>query len=155
MNGRAEVHRLQTRLDAAFARAQAANVDLESKADYAKYMCVLVSGFLESAIVALLLQFVQERSSPQVLSFAERELKHWTNPNVEKILTLFGAFDSDWRREIESFLSDERKDSLNSLVAIRHKIVHGDSVGTTLSQALRHHKHVVDLVKFLEELTAK
>lgn len=153
MNGRAEVYRLQKRLDAAFARAPSSTAELELQADFAKYLCVLVSGFFENAIVALVLHYTEQRSAPEIASFVEHQLDRWTNPNAEKIVTLFGSFNPDWRIALESYLVDERRDSVNSLVALRHKIAHGESVGTSLSQVKAHYKVIIEVVNWLANLT--
>jgi hypothetical protein len=153
MNGRAEVSRLQKRLDATFARAPAPSAELEVQSDFAKYLCVLVSGFFENAVVALILQYAEQRSAPEIATFVERQLDRWTNPNVDKIIALFGSFNPDWRTSLDSYLIDERKDSVNSLVALRHKIAHGESVGTSLSQVRAHYKVVLEVVGRLAELT--
>jgi len=152
MNGRAEISRLRKRIDATFARVPVSTTDLEIQADFAKYLCVLVSGFFENAIVALLLDYVERRSSPEVVSFVERQLDRWTNPNTEKITNLFGAFNDDWRISLTAYLVDQRKDSLNSLVALRHKVAHGESVGTSLSQVRAHYKVVLEVVDRLADL---
>ncbi|MEB5487872.1 HEPN domain-containing protein [Burkholderia pseudomallei] len=140
-------------MDATFSRAPDPNADPEFQADFAKYLCVLVSGYLESALCALLLGFAQTRSSGDVASFVERQLGPWTNPKAEKIIDLFGSFNQDWRNNLTAYLVDQRKDSVNSLVALRHKIAHGESVGTSLSQIRSHYRianevidHVADLV---------
>ncbi|MBI4970103.1 MAG: hypothetical protein HZC25_18465 [Rhodospirillales bacterium] len=152
MNGRAKVHSLQKRLDAAFARAIASSSDLEVQSDYAKYLCVLVSGFLENAITELIVYYAQNRSAPEVSNFVEKQLDHWTNPNTEKIAQLFGQFSSDWFKVITSQLVDEKKDCINSLVSLRHKIAHGESVGTSLSQIKKYYKTVQDVVEFLSDI---
>lgn len=152
MNGRAEVSRLRKRLDATFSRVPASSTDLEMQADYAKYLCVLVSGFFENAIVALVLDYVERRSSSEIASFVERQLDRWTNPNTEKITNLFGTFSTNWRILLADYLVDQRKDSLNSLVALRHKIAHGESVGTSLSQVKEHYKVVLEVVDHLANL---
>lgn len=152
MNGRSEVSRLKKRLDAAFSRSPSVSADLEVQSDFAKYLCVLVSGFFENAIVALILDYVERRSAPEVAAFVERQLDRWTNPNSDKIGILFGAFNTDWRLAIEGYLVDERKDSINSLVALRHKIAHGESVGTSLSQIKAHYLRIVDVVDYLANL---
>ncbi len=152
MNGRAEVSRLRKRLDATFGRMPSSTIDAEIQADYAKYLCVLVSGFLENSIVALLLHYVEKRSAPEVAAFVERELDRWTNPNVEKILQLFGSFNNEWRDTLCAYIVDQRKDSINSIVALRHKIAHGESVGTTLYQVKVHYAVILDVVDFLAEL---
>jgi hypothetical protein len=152
MNGRAEILRLRRRLEATFGRVPSSSADLEVQADYAKYLCVLVSGFFENAVVALVLHYTERRSAPEIAAFVERQLGRWTNPNSEKIATLFGSFNPDWRLAVEGYLVDERKDSVNSLVALRHKIAHGESVGTSLSQVKAHYKVILEVVDFLANL---
>lgn len=152
MNGRAEVTRLKARLDATFARAPSAASDLEVQADFARYLCVLVSGYFESAICTLLVAYAETRSAPQITAFVERQLGPWTNPKAEKIVDLFGAFTQDWRHDLSAYLVDERKDSINSLVALRHKIAHGESVGTSLSQVKAHYKTIGDVVGHIANL---
>jgi hypothetical protein len=129
-----------------------AYTDIEVQADYAKYLCVLVSGFFENAIVALALDFADRKSSPEVSAFVERQLDFWTNPNTEKICALIGSFSSEWRDRVANFLIDERKASVNSLVALRHKIAHGESVGTSLSQVKAHYAIILDVVEFIAGL---
>jgi hypothetical protein len=88
MNGRAEVSRLRKRLIATFVQAPTSSADLGVQADFAKYVCVLVSGFLENALVALILEYAERRSAPEIVSFVERRLDRWTNPKAEKIIEL-------------------------------------------------------------------
>ena len=153
MNGRAEVSRLQKRLEATFIRSPSSSADLEVQADFAKYLCVLVSGFFENAIVALILHYAERRSAPEIAAFVESRLDRWTNPNFEKIAALFGSFNPDWRNALGVYLVDQRRDSVQSLVALRHKIAHGESVGTSLSQIKAYYKVVLEVVEFLADLT--
>ena len=152
MTGRLQITRMQGRLDATFLRAPAPAADLEFQSDFAKYLCVLVSGFFENAITALILDYVERRSSPEVTLYVERQLKYWTNPNTEKIVSLLSSFDSTWAAQATRHLVDARKESLNSLVSLRHKIAHGESVGTSLYQVKEYYKTVREVVQFLEDL---
>jgi HEPN superfamily RiboL-PSP-like protein len=146
MSGRQEVARMRRRLEATLARAPQASADIEMQADFAKYFCILVSGFLENALIALVLDVAQRKSAPEVALFVERQLDWWTNPNTEKISKLLGDFNPAWRTSIESYLADERKAAVNSLVALRHRIAHGESVGTSLAQVKAYYKTVNDVV---------
>ena len=152
MNGRAEVSRLKNRLDSVFARVPSASAEIEVQSDFAKYLCVLVSGFFEKAIAELIYDFTLRRSKPSIASFVEQQLSRWTNPNTEKICALLGSFDPDWRKKSETFLVDERKESINSLVALRHKIVHGESVGTSLSQIKAYYSTILEVINFIADL---
>jgi len=152
MNGRVEVHRLKRRLDATFSRAPKSNADSEVQSDAARYLCVLVSGYLENAIVALVLDLATKRSAPEIASFVERSLDRWTNANSVRISQLIGSLSSDWRLKTDAFLVDERKDAVNSLVALRHQIAHGESVGTSLAQVKEYYKAIKEVVDFLADL---
>jgi hypothetical protein len=152
MSGRFRISRLKQRLDSTFSRAPLSNHDIEIQADFAKYLCILVSGYLENAIIALIVGYSEKRSAPEVASYVERQLDRWTNPNTEKICQLFGSFSPDWRTKIEGFLVDYKKDSINSLVALRHKIAHGESVGTTMSQVKGYYNATNEVVEFLADL---
>jgi hypothetical protein len=151
MKGRAEVSRLKKRLDNVFSRVPAAPLDIELQSDFSRYLCVLVSGFFENAIVALVLDFAQRRSSAEVAAFVESELRYWTNPNTEKICSLLGSFSPDWRKAAEAYLIDERKEGINSLVALRHKIAHGESVSTSLFQVKEYYKTILKVVDFVAD----
>lgn len=152
MSGHLEVSRLKSRLDAVFDRVPTTS-DIEIQADFARYLCVLVSGFFENAIVALILDYSERRSAPEVAQFIERQLDHWTNPNAQKIVTLLGHFRADWRIQVDAYLVDEKKEAINSLVSLRHKIVHGETVGTSLSQVKAYYKSVLEVVMFIEKIT--
>jgi len=152
MTGRFEVIRLQRRLDVTLGRAPAATADIEVQSDFAKYFVILVSGFLENALTTLLLDAAQRRSAPEIALFVERQLEYWTNPNCERLVQLLGSFSPDWRQAAESHLIDERKAAINSLVSLRHKIAHGESVGTTLGQVKGYYATVLDVVEFLTDL---
>jgi hypothetical protein len=67
---------------------------------------------------------------------------------------LLAAFNPDWHTRTNDFLQDERKASVNSLVALRHRIAHGESVGTTLSQVKRHFVVAIDVAAFIADLVA-
>ena len=152
MNGRQEVSRLRRRLDATLSRAPNSTADIEVQADFAKYFCVLVSGFLENAVIALLLDVAERRSAPEIAYFVERQLDWWTNPNAEKIAKLLGDFNPDWRLDAETYLVDERKATVNSLVSLRHRIAHGESVGTSLGQVTAYYATAVEVVAFIADL---
>lgn len=152
MNGQGEVSRLRKRLEATLDRAPSSSTDIEVQSDFAKYFCILVSGFLENAIVALILDFAQRRSSPEITLYIERQLEFWTNPNTDKIIQLLGSFSPDWRVASEQFLIDERKATVNSLIALRNKIAHGESVGTSLGQVKAYYVIALEVVDFVAYL---
>lgn len=152
MNAEREVHKLKQRLNYTLGRAPDSNTDIEVQSDFAKYFCVLVSGYLETAIKEIILDIVQQQSAPAIASYVEWKLERWTNPNCERILQLIGSFKQEWRKSTEQYLVDERKDVIDGLVKLRNKIAHGESVGTTLGQVKRYYAVVCEVVDFMLEL---
>jgi len=132
MTGRAEVTRLKQRLDATFQRVAGIGSDLELQSDFARYLCVLVSGYLERAVAELVLEYARRSGSPSLQRFVELNTRRFTNANAERLQNLLGSFDPDWRQTLESFLVDELKDAVDSIVNLRNTIAHGGSVGLTV-----------------------
>src|ERR1019366_2602885 len=106
MTGRAEVRRRETRLDATFQRVKSLgpNVDLEVQSDFARYLCVLVAGYLEKAVAELVLEHARRCGGPTLQRYVETSTKRFTNAKSEKLKTLLGGFDSYWRNRLELVL---------------------------------------------------
>src|SRR5438552_2270319 len=117
MTGRAEVHRLRQALDHTFSRAAAIGPDTELQSDFARYLCVLVSGFLENAIVELILEHARRHSHPSIQRFVEYRSRKIANVNCQRLLDILGTFDPGWRNDLEKFLLDERQAAVDCIVA--------------------------------------
>lgn len=149
-NGNVDLFRLRAGIQAQIERARTADVSDELRSDYAKYLCVCVSGFLEASICALLEAYSRAKCAPQVYSYVYSTLSYWTNPNCEKICELLGKFDERWASEMKSFLVDARKDSVNGLVGLRHKVAHGESVGVTIDRVSKYYVTIDEVVGKIE-----
>jgi len=154
MSGRAEVERQKQKLDATFRRVSGTGGDAELSSDFARYLCILVAGFLEQAIVELLLDYVRVHSHPSVLRHVEGRLRQWTSAKVQRMIDLLGGFDPVWRRDLEGFLVDEHKDAVNSVVDLRHTFAHGQSAGVTTARVQRYYDRVKEVVDHIADLCA-
>ena len=154
MIGHAEVHRLKQILDDTFKRAAKVGSDLELQSDFARYLCVLVSGFFEKAIVELILEHTRRHAGPSIQRFVEFRTQRLTNINTQRLQDLLGTLDSEWRRDLEGFVVDERKDALDSIVSLRNNISHGQSVGVTLTRVKEYYKHIQHVVDRVANLCA-
>ncbi len=85
------------RLDSLFDKISTLPVDDEIHAHWSRYLCVLVSGFIENAMRILLTEYTKNKSHPNVSNYVSKQIKGITNLNNEKILQLLGSFDSEWR----------------------------------------------------------
>jgi HEPN superfamily RiboL-PSP-like protein len=139
----------QSRVDAVFARA-AAVTDLQTQADMSRYLCVLVSGFMEQATRHIYGEYARTRSSPQVTRYVERQLEGFMNANTAKLCQITGAFDGKWRQDLEDYLAGQRKDALDSIIANRHQIAHGRDVSLTYVRMKDYYDAVKDVIAYLE-----
>jgi len=152
MTGRAEVDRQRQRLDATFQRAAGIGGDAELLSDFARYLCVLVAGFLEQAVIELFLEYVRVHSQECVQRHVEGRLRQWTSANAQRILDLLGGFEPAWRADLELYLVDEYKDAVDGIVDLRHTISHGRYVGVTMVGARDYYARVKSVVNRIADL---
>ena len=140
---------MKQQLDATFERAKGIGPNPELQSDFARYLCVLVSGYIEKAVVEFILEHAREKGAPTLQRFVEQQTKNFTNPKASRVQDLLGSFEPSWRQELEKFLVDERKDAVDSIVSLRNSIAHGNSVGLTYSRIENYYQqaqHVIDRV---------
>jgi hypothetical protein len=152
MTGKGEVDRQRRQLDATFKRASGLGADAELLSDFARYLCVLVSGFLEQAVIELLIEYLRRHSDTRVQQYGEQRLRSLTNLKVQRLIDVLGNFDPDWRRDLETFLVDEYKDAVNSIVDLRNSISHGRYAGVTMSRVQDYYARIVVVVDHLAQL---
>jgi hypothetical protein len=153
MTGRAAVASLKQRLDVTFERSTSVGEDPEVLSDFARYLCVLVSGFLEQSIVELILEYVRRRSDLTVQRHIEAQLRRqFTNAKCQRLIELMSTFDPAWRSDLEAFLIDEYKDAVNGVVDLRNSISHGRSVGVTMHRIRNYYDRVAKVVDHVADL---
>jgi hypothetical protein len=82
------------RLDALFAKISALpEDDPELRAHWARYLCVLASGYLEIATREVLVDMARSRGSEVLTTFVSNRLADFQNPKMEKILRMLASFD--------------------------------------------------------------
>jgi hypothetical protein len=144
-----ELQRQRDKLDNLFQKVSALQDDVELQSHFARYLCVLVSGFLENAIVEIYGAYAQNKSGQYVANYVETQLGRIQNPNMQRILQVSGAFNPQWRDEIEADLAQEIKDSINSIMANRNQIAHGESSNITYVRIKDYYENALKLVDFL------
>ncbi|MDD1413501.1 MAE_28990/MAE_18760 family HEPN-like nuclease [Dolichospermum sp. ST_con] len=128
------------------------------QSEWSKYLCILVSGFIEESLRVLLEQYCKDKASPNIQKFVTKQIEDITNCNTEKIKKILEKFSSDWQSgftnkiQEESKINDEIKNAIDSVVQNRHKIAHGKSIGMTYSNISDYYKNVKKAVEILEEI---
>jgi len=153
MRGASEVNRLRNRLNAAFGRARSlGNVDAEIQSDYARYLCVLVSGFVETAVAELAIEHCTNRAHTSVSNYASSQLGRIQNLKAQKLLQVVASFEKKWSVDLSAFMDGARKDALDSVVDLRNKIAHGESVSLSLGTISQYFERIDEIVVYIEKL---
>jgi hypothetical protein len=145
-----EAVRYKQRLDNLFKQVSALPADIELQSHWAKYLCVLVSGFLETSVRAIFSQYASDKAAPYVANYVASRLKRFTNPNMDDILHLASRFNEDWGKCLESATRGELKDAVDSIVANRNLIAHGENPGITYVRIKGYYERAVTVIDLIE-----
>jgi len=138
-------------LDDLFSKVVSFSSDSELSSHWARYLCVLVYGFIEISMREILFDYANNRSAPQVANFVRSRVRGVWNWNIEKVFETIGVFDSTLRINVETAVDQEHRDAFNSVVSNRHKITHGDSVSISFSRIQEYFGKVVKIIKIIEQ----
>ncbi len=147
-----EIVAQRQRIENLFSYASNFNADPETLSHWAKYLCVLTSGYLEKAIQHYFSEFSRIKAHPCISNYVTHNLVYFINPNIEKMLNLFDSFSKDWKDKLETFVKGERKDAIDSIVANKNNIAHGRQIGLTFSRMKTYFQKAVEVVDFLKEI---
>jgi hypothetical protein len=120
--------------------------------DFARYLCVALCGYLETAIRELVTEHCRLRAERTVASHASAQLSRFQNPNAQRITGLVAAFDLNWQAQVDDYMADERRNAVDSIMGIRHQIAHGQNVGVTFQRVDEYRKSVYEVVDFLLDM---
>lgn len=146
-----EVIRAKQKLDNIFAKIyQLPLDDIELKSHWARYLCILVSGFLETSVRSIYSEYAKKVSNSNVANFVERKLADLQNPKMEKILQLTGTFNPEWESNLRIATEGELKDAINSIVANRNNIAHGRDVNITYIRIKDYYEKAIKVINMIE-----
>jgi hypothetical protein len=123
----------------------------ELLAHWARYLCVLVSGWVQVSVYSIYNDYSQKRSSANVSIFVSKKLKHLQNPTMENILKLTCEFSPEWKKALEDATRGETKAAINSIVANRNLIAHGESSGVSYVPLKDWYEKAVRGIQIIEE----
>lgn len=144
------IYQQKQRLDDLF-RAASFVSDIEMRSHWARYLCVLVSGFLENSVELCLAEYSKRGSNTPVSNFVSRKLREFQNPRMSAILELLGSFNPVWKTEMDAVTQGQLSDSVNSIVGNRHKIAHGESVSLSMGSLSGYYNDAVKVVELLQK----
>lgn len=143
------IWRHQQRLDRLFDLGMTID-DLELQSHWSRYLCVLVSGYVEASVAEIYIDLAKRRSIPAVASYVTAQLDRFQNPNMERILTLIASFDPTVRVTVEEQTTGELKDAIDSIVANRNQISHGRDVGISFGRITEYYTKAKKVIELIE-----
>lgn len=143
------------KLDNLFKKITAFSADTDLQSHWARYLCILVSGFLETSVRIIYREYAKSKATPQVANFVEGKLEDFQNPKMEKILQLTGLFSKEWANELRLETEGELKDAVDSIANNRNQIAHGGSVGISYSQIKSYYDRAIEVIELIENQCSK
>ena len=145
-----EVIRYQQRLDNLFEKVKDIS-DLELKSHWARYLCVLVSGYLETSVRAIYSEYSSKKASKNVANYVNSSLKRFQSPKMGNILQLTEAFSRQWAEELENATDGKLKESVDSIVTLRHNIAHGRDSGVSYARIREYYQSAIKVIELIEK----
>lgn len=153
MSGRAHVYQLKSRLDSAFSRGATVPPESELGADIARYLSLLVAGYLERCVILLLRNYCETRiPSREIMKYVGTRLDRFQNPSRQRIIDLLSNFNEAWGKNAELFIVEERQAAIGSVMHLRNRIAHGDWTDVSYVRLTDYYKEVQLVVDFLTDL---
>lgn len=143
-----EIYTQKQRIEQMLKIAQSCR-DTEIQSHWARYLCVLISGFIENSVELCLSEYSRRNSNDVVANFVGCKLRGFQNPKIGPIIELFGSFNATWRGDLESATDGKLGDSINSIVGNRHSIAHGQSVSLSLGSLTAYYRDALKVIDLL------
>lgn len=145
-----ELVRSKQRLDYLFEQTRLLPAIPEVRAEWSRYLCVRASGFIEISVQNIFGQYADKRSQPAVANYVKRRLERFYVPKMNDILDLAQLFDAELRESIANDTDEAMKAAIDSIIANRNKIAHGEDVGISHSTLEDYYRRAVKVIEVLE-----
>lgn len=145
------VHQHKQALDALFEKIDAVD-DLELQGQWARYLCVRTSGFIEEAVRIILSEYADKRAGDAVARYVAARLDRFTTANKNNIGEELTRFNPEWATRFNTHVVDNLQGSLNSVISNRHRIAHGRDVGLSYARMKDYYEDVVEVVALLDDI---
>lgn len=125
--------------------------DIELQAHWAKYLCVLCAGFLENSLTEIYTEYAETSANRAVAGYVSRQLERIQNPKAQNLLSTTYQFKKEWGIALESYIDqDGRKEAIDTIMANRHKIAHGEDSDITISRIKDYLTKIIQVVECME-----
>lgn len=149
--GRNEVERRKQRLEAVVTSIDGAGLSPELTSHFARYLCVLVSGFAEQSVKELVAHYGRLKADARTQRFVGKQVARVRNIDRERLRQLVQAFDPQWWSDLENRFPDELS-AFDSVATVRNGVSHGSDAGITMVTIKQYRDQIVEVVDALCDL---
>ena len=131
--------------------------ETEIHAHWAKYICVLISGFIEQAVKEILDDQFFEHCDRKIYNYINATWPRSRNMRCEIFQGTLENIDSSWSEKFKEWLEKDlqRKMEINDVIRSRNYIAHGEdfkATNVTLDSVKKKFEVACEVIDFLEEL---
>ncbi len=102
-------------------------------AQLANYTCILLSAYIERAVVGLINDYCAKRGAPTVAAFVASQIGRFQNPSSDKVERLLVGFGEPISARVRTLLTEEVRSAVDSVVSNRNNLAHGRNATVTFS----------------------
>ena len=140
-------------VESAFKLARKSPDESDERRHWVRYLCVLVSATLQSAIQSILKEHVRATGIPvSVRRFVWKQLDRTRNPSRDEIIRIHDQFDGEWGESIKKFIVDEKAAAITSVVSNRNTVSHGGTCNATIRDLSNWFSEVKQVIGFCHDL---
>jgi len=141
-------HQNKSRIDSLIKRAKSVD-DLQIQSDLARYICVRISGLIETTARDFYAEYAESKASPNVAKYVGHKLEQFRNPEMNKLSRLATEFSEKWGKELEE-IEEEAREAVTSIVKTRHGIAHGSDSSITLGTVEAYYRQVLKVLLVIQ-----
>ena len=143
-----------TKLDNLFSLTESVDND-EVKSNMSRFLCVRTSGLMETFVKEKVSEYVSGTSPIPIQNYMVSAVKSITNLDSERIEKFLGQFSAKWKEEFISGITEEQKESLNSVIGLRHQIAHGHNDSISFHTMKAHYQNIKKVITVLDSIVSK
>jgi hypothetical protein len=142
-------HQGKSRIDSLIQRAKSVD-NLQIQSDLACYICVRISGLIETTVQEFYIDYAESKSAPTVAKYVSHKLRRFQNPDMNNLKELAKEFSEEWSTELGS-IDQEIQDAVTSIVKTRHSIAHGADQRITLGKVEAYYRQVIKVLLVIQQ----
>ena len=120
----------------------------ELLAHFARYLAVLISGYVEQSAKELVREYARGQSDDRVQRLVGKHVERFRNLDNDKLKQMLDALDPDWWPILAAAHPDDLE-ALDSIATLRNNISHGGDSGVSLIVVKDYLARVENVVKWL------